>query len=147
MWNLIPCDPTHLSPKDRVEQQGKVQTLYTGIDDEFDRSLWEMQLAPPEMSNFMTNQGNDEARVWMERCKQAESQSAQWQKIVQQQQMQSRPTEPVVQQLLNNVATAPSAPVLQNSNQPALQAQIDSLMTEVARLKANMQHSLGFYRV
>lgn len=135
MWNLIPREPSNLPPKDRVEQQSKVVNMYTTADDEFDRSLWEMQIAAPlEASNFMTSQGHDEARVWMERYKQAENEKAQWQKIVLQQQTQVKPAEPVIHQLLN--AAPVPAPTPQAPNLATLQEQLDHLRAEMAKMGA-----------
>jgi hypothetical protein len=144
-WNLIPREPANLLPKERVEQQGKVQNLYTGVDEDFDRAMWEMQIAPPETTNLMTSQGNDDARVWMERCKQVEQQNAQWQKIVQQQQMQSRTTEPTVHQLLSNaVPLASNAQTPLASIHPSLQDQVDILKAEIATLRVGVQNKSGF---
>jgi hypothetical protein len=107
--------------------------------------MWEMQIAPPETSNFMTSQGNDDARVWMERCKQVEQQNAQWQKIVQQQQMQSRTTEPIVHQLLSNaVPLASNAQAPLASTHPSLQDQVDTLKAEIATLRVGVQNKSGF---
>ena len=142
-WNQLPKEPAHLLPKDRVEQQGKVQNLYVGTDEDFDRAIWELQVAPPETSNYMTTHGNDDAQMWMEHCKQVEQWNIQWQKVVHQQQMQAKPVEPVIHQLINAVLTVANVVTLPVLNQQSLQEQVNFLKVELAKV-AMQQANSGF---
>jgi len=120
-----------------------VQNLYIGADEDFDHVIWELQVAPPEMSNYMTTQGNDNAQMWMEHCKQVEQQNIQWQKVVQQQQMQAKPVEPVVHQLMNTVPTVSNLVTPPESNQQNLQEQVNFLRVELAKVVMQQANS-GF---
>ena len=138
-WDLVPKEPGQLSAKDRVEQHGKVHTLYTGLEEDFDRSMWEMQNAPAETSSFMMGQSSDESRMWMERCRQAEQQNAQWQKVVQQQQLQARTSEPVVQQLLHAVPTTSQVVTAPVSNEPGLTELLKTLVVKLAKMTSQLE--------
>ena len=133
-WNQLLKELANLLAKDRVEQQGKVQNLYTGVDDEFDRSLWEMQVASPDPSYYLNNQGNDDAHMWMEHAKVAEQQNMQWQKMMQQQHLQAKPVEPVMHQFLN---AAPSSTNVSTPHVPHPQVSSEPLMVEMMKAMIN----------